>query len=117
MHFTVNELLKRNLLGIFGERDATARMTELKAIWQPDGVFVDPDGRHVGIDAIDGRVAQLQARFPGFDFVERGAVQAMHGVGRVAWAYGPKENPATVTGVDVAVTRDGKIQELYVFLD
>ncbi|MEQ5841925.1 nuclear transport factor 2 family protein [Paraburkholderia acidicola] len=117
MHFTVNELLKRNLLGIFGERDAAARMAELKAIWQPDGVFVDPDGRHVGINAIDQRVAQLQTRFPGFDFVERGDVQAMHGVGRVAWGYGPEDNPSAVTGVDVAVSRNGKIQELYVFLD
>ncbi|SOE95459.1 SnoaL-like domain-containing protein [Burkholderia sp. D7] len=117
MHFSVNELLKRNLLAIFGERDSAARRKELETIWLPEGTFVDSNGRYVGIDAINRKVAELQARFPDFDFVERGPVEAMHGIGRLAWGYGPEDNRTAVTGVDIAVTRDGRLLELYAFLD
>lgn len=117
MFFSVSELLQRNLLAIFGERDSTVRMTELKTIWLPDGIFIDPDGRYVGFDAINRRVDELQERFPAFGFIELGPVVAMHGVGRLAWGYGPEDNRSAVTGVDIAVTRDGRILELYAFID
>ncbi|AMO93114.1 hypothetical protein CFter6_0383 [Collimonas fungivorans] len=117
MSFSVNELLRRNLLAIFGERNAAARMTELETIWLPEGTFVDPDGRYVGLNAINRRIEELQAKFPAFDFVERGPVEAMHGVGRLAWGYGPEDNRNAVTGVDIAVTRDGRLLELYAFID
>jgi hypothetical protein len=117
MHFSVNELLTRNLLAVFGERDAAARRKELAAIWLQDGIFVDPDGRYVGLDAINRRVDALQTQFPGFDFSERGSAQVMQGIGRLAWGYGPEGNRTAVTGVDIAVTRDGKLQALYVFID
>jgi hypothetical protein len=42
MYFLVNGLLTRNLLAIFGERDAAARMMELETIWLPEGIFIDP---------------------------------------------------------------------------
>jgi hypothetical protein len=113
----VNELLKRNLLAVFGERDAAARMKELETIWLPDGVFVDPDGRHAGLEAIDRKVAELQARFPDFNFIELGPADAMHGIGRLAWGFGPEDNPTAVTGVDVAVEWDGRLLELYAFID
>lgn len=117
MQLSVNELLKRNLLAIFGERDSVARMKELETIWLPEGVFVDPGGRNVGLDAINSKVAELQARFPDYDFIERGPVEVMHGIGRLAWGYGPKDNGEAVTGVDIAVTRDGRLLALYAFID
>jgi hypothetical protein len=117
MCFSVNELLKRNLLSVFGERDSATRLIELKTIWLPEGVFVDPDGRYAGFDEINRRVDELQARFPDFEFVERGPVQAMHGIGRLAWGYGPEADRTTVTGVDIAVTRQGRLLELFAFID
>src|SRR5471032_3231517 len=117
MPFSVNELLKRNLLAIFGERDPAARMMELKTIWLPEGIFVGPDGRYAGLDAINCKVAELQTKFPGFNFIERGPVQAMHGIGRLAWGFGPKDNRTAVTGVDIAVTREGRLLERYAFID
>ncbi|WP_396333693.1 hypothetical protein [Burkholderia anthina] len=113
----MNELLKRNLLSVFGERDAAARLIELKTIWLPEGIFTDPDGRYAGFDEINRRVDALQARFPDFEFVERGPVQAMHGVGRLAWGYGPEADRTIVTGVDIAVTRQGRLLELFAFID
>ena len=117
MCFSVSELLKRNLLAVFGERDSAARLIELKSIWLPEGIFVDPDGRYTGLDAINRRVDELQVRFPDFEFIERGPVQAMHGIGRLAWGYGPKTDRTAVTGVDIAVTRQGRLLELFAFID
>jgi hypothetical protein len=115
--YSVDELLRRNLLAIFGERDSVARMKELEAIWLPDGIVIDPDGQYVGLDAINHRVEELQAQFAGFEFSERGQVNAMHGIGRLAWGFGPADNLGAVTGVDIAVTRGGKLSALYAFID
>ncbi len=117
MQFSVAELLERNLLAVFGERDSTRRQAALETLWSPQGVFIDPDGQYVGIDAIGRRVDELQARFPGFVFVARGSANAMHEVGRLAWGFGPKVDNAAVTGIDVAVTRNGKLLALYAFID
>ncbi|NPT53839.1 hypothetical protein [Paraburkholderia elongata] len=59
MHFSVNELLKRNRLAIFGERDSAARMKELETIWLPEGCFVDPDGRPQGC-RVAGKISRLR---------------------------------------------------------
>ena len=56
MSFSVNELLQRNLLAIFGERNSAVRMKELETIWLPEGVFIDPDGRYIGLDSINRRI-------------------------------------------------------------
>ena len=73
MQFSAAELLERNLLAVFGERDTTSRQAALVTLWSPQGVFVDPDGRYVGLEAIDRRIDELQAGFPGFVFVARGS--------------------------------------------
>jgi hypothetical protein len=54
-----------------------------------DGIFIDPDGRHTGHVEIDNAVEQLLQRFPDFVFTELGQVDAFHGVGRLAWGFGP----------------------------
>jgi hypothetical protein len=92
-------------------------MKELEAIWLPDGIFIDPDGQYVGLDAINHRVKELHAQFAGFEFSERGQINAMHGVGRLAWGFGPANNPGAITGVDIAVTRGGRLSALYAFID
>jgi hypothetical protein len=117
MHSSVDELLERNLLRVFSERDATKRREALQALWLPEGVFMDPDGRYVGLDAINRRVAELQAMFLDFVFVARGPANVMHEVGRLAWGFGPEGGSAAVTGVDVAVTCDGRLLSLYAFID
>lgn len=109
-------LLQRNLYGVFGERDPVKRRQEMAAIWLADGVFIDPEGRFQGLAAIEQRVAQLQAQFAGFVFVQLGVAQAMHGVGKLAWGFGP-ECQHVVSGIDIAVTREGKLLELYAFVD
>lgn len=117
MQLSVAELLERNLLAVFGERDATKRQAALETLWSPQGVFIDPDGRFVGLDAINRRVEELQAMFPNFVFTTRGPVSVMHEVGCLAWGFGLDGVSPAVTGVDVAVTGDGKLLALYAFVN
>ena len=114
---TIESLLTRNLLEVFGERDAVKRRSAIAALWEEDGVFADPYGRYVGHDALNDAVSQLHARFPGFVFTPSGAPQAFYDVGRLAWGHGPVGQHPQVTGVDVVTVRDGRIVALYAFID
>ncbi len=53
------------------------------------------------------------------DFVFHATQPAMenHNVGRLSWSVGPANGPDVVTGTDIALFKDGRIQVLYVFLD
>ncbi len=62
---TIENLLTRNLLEVFGERAAVKRRFAIAALWAEGGVFVDPYGRYVGYAALNDAVSQLHAKFPG----------------------------------------------------
>ncbi len=113
----VADLLTRNLHSVFGETDPAKRRAAIAEIWTEDGLFVDPHGRGVGREALDGAVEQLHAQFPGFVFAAVGEPQAFFEVGRLAWAHGPAGAPPKVTGVDVVTVRGGRIAALYTFID
>lgn len=113
----VAELLLRNLLDVFDERDGDRRRAALAELWAPDAVFVDPEGRFVGHDAVDRIVAKLHGGTPGWRFTATGSPLAHPGGGELGWAYGPPEDPTRVTGTDVAVVRDSRIVALYTVLN
>ena len=117
MTSTIENLLTRNLLEIFGERDAAKRRSAIAALWAENGVFVDPFGRYVGQAALNDAVSQLHEKFPGFIFAPIGAPQTFYDVGRLAWGHGPVGEPPKVTGFDVVTVRDGRIAALYAFID
>ena len=114
---SVESLLRQNLHSIFGERDAQKRRSVIAAIWKEDGVFVDPDGPHRGRAAIDKAVEQLLQRFPDFVFTELGPCETFHDIGRLAWGFGPPNQAPVVTGLDVVLTEEGRLNALYTFLD
>jgi hypothetical protein len=113
----IETLLTRNLLEVFGERDAVKRRSAIAALWAEDGVFVDPYGRYVGNAALNDAVSQLHEKFPGFVFAPIGAPQAFYDVGRLAWGHGAVGEPPKVTGLDVVAVRDNRIVVLYAFID
>ena len=113
---SVDDLLRRNL-NAFSERDAEKRSTAISAIWESDGVFVDPDGLHVGHKAIDNAIEHLLLKFPEFVFSELSGPDSHNGIGRLAWGFGPAGKNPAVTGLDVIVSKAGKIEALYTFLD
>jgi hypothetical protein len=113
---TVGDLVRKNLEA-FGERDAEKRRTAISTIWKSDGVFVDRHGLHIGPEAIDNAVQHLLLKFADFVFSELGVPDSHNGIGRLAWGFGPAGEKSAVTGLDVVVSKGGKIEALYTFLD
>jgi hypothetical protein len=114
---TIETLLKRNLLEVFAEQDPTKRRATIAELFVEDVVFSDPHQRQVGREALDGAVAALHERLPGYLFKEIGAAQTLTDSGRQAWSFGPAEDPQRITGLDVIVVRGDRIAALYTFLD
>jgi hypothetical protein len=112
-----SQLLRRNLLEVFGERDATKRAAVIAEIYVDEPVCVDPHGATVGRAGLVATVEGLQARFPDFVFTQLGRPDAHHDIGRLAWGYGPPGAAWAVTGLDVVLVEDGRIARLYTFLD
>lgn len=114
----VKDLMKQNLLGIFGERNVEKRRSVIAKIWEKEGIFIDPDGRWVGQAAVNDAAEQLQRRFPNFAFSVLKDGDAYNGAGRLFWSFGPPDEPQKVTGVDVCFTSDHRrIATLCAFVD
>lgn len=112
-----SELLLRNLMDVFDERDGDRRRATIAELWTPDALFVDPEGRFTGHAAIEETVATLRDRTPGWRFNATGTARLHPGGGELTWSYGPPEDPQRVTGTDVVVVRDGRIAALYTVLN
>jgi hypothetical protein len=108
-------LLHRNLLGVFDERDESLRLPRLTALYSPDARFADHDGVAIGHDAINEKIRELHARTPGFSFTP-GQFHEVQDLATIEWSYGPAGADPVVNGTDVAIVRDGRIVALYVYL-
>jgi hypothetical protein len=114
---TVEFLIRQNLITVFSERDAEKRRAIIASLWAADGVFIDPDGVHVGREAIDQTAEQLLRKYRDFVFTELGPVDGYHGIGRLAWGFGPPGAVPAMTGIDVLVSANEQISNLYTFVD
>jgi hypothetical protein len=92
MEQSVEKIIERNLLEVFNAREADSRRAALDELWDKDGVFVDPDGVHEGVEKINAIVQLLFTQFEDYVFSVRGPGQSMHGVGRLPWSYGPADH-------------------------
>ncbi len=72
---TVQDLMVRNIFGVFGERDAAARAAAIAEVYAPDAVL------HLGADvirgteALDAHVQTLLESTPGFVFQTLGEAE------------------------------------------
>jgi hypothetical protein len=113
----IYELLHRNMQEVFGEGEAARRRTAIEELYTDDCVLYVPPGVFVGHDTLDKFAGDLRATHPHFVYTPRGASQALHNAGRLAWGSGPRGEKAEHTGLDVIIVRDDKIAALYVFVD
>jgi hypothetical protein len=114
---SIEILMVRNLHEVFGEPDSTRRSAAIEALFEPDCIFSDPRGRHLGHRALEAAVVSLRAEFPDYAFSQIGSVDALQDSGRLAWAFGPAHEPRRITGLDVAVVNAGRISALYTFIN
>ena len=117
MNNTLNQLMEKNLLEVFGERDSARRKIAIEAIYTEDCTFFETNEAIVGRDALNAKVESLLKGAPGFVFRAAGPAEVNHDVGRLQWHFGPLGVPPVVTGMDVAFFEKGRIRSLYTFLD
>ncbi len=117
MSHTSRSLATRILFEVFDQRDAAKRQAAIAELFTEDCVFIDHHGTNRGHAALDRAAALVQGNLPGFAFSEVGESQSVGNVARLAWSFGPKDQPRKITGLDVIVERDGKVAALYTFLD
>ena len=112
------QLLRANLVRVFGERDRARRRAAIAELYGPDAALYEPHAVATGHDAIDAAVGELLTQVPpAFVFAADGPVVGHHGIARLRWTAGPVNGPVAVTGTDIAHITAGRIQSLYVLLD
>ena len=117
MSTTLGQLMERNVLEVFGERDSERRKSVISELYTENCTFFEADDQIVGRDALNAKVEQLLKEAPGFVFRLNGRAEVNHDLGRARWLFGPKGAAPVVTGMDVAVFKHGRICSLYAFLD
>ena len=117
MSNTLNQLMERNLLEVFGERDSARRKIAIGAIYTENCTFFETNEEIVGPDALNAKVESLLKGAPGFVFRAAGPAEVNHDVGRLRWHFGPSGAPPAVTGMDIALFQKGRIRWLYTFLE
>lgn len=117
MNTTLGQLMERNVLEVFGERDSGRRKSVINELYTENCTFFEADDQIVGRDALNAKVEQILKEAPGFAFRLAGPAEVNHDVGRARWDFGPNGAVPVVTGMDVAVFKQGRICSLYAFLD
>jgi SnoaL-like protein len=113
---TTEELMRANLLEVFGERDPDRRRAAIARICAPDVEFADPEETVVGHAALDAKAQGILDQAPGFVFAPDGPVRVVQDLGYLAWGFGPQGGPPVVRGADIALVRDGLITSLHTLL-
>jgi hypothetical protein len=114
---TLGQLMERNVLEVFGERDPGRRKSVINELHTENCTFFEADDQIVGRDALNAKVEQILKEAPGFAFRLAGPASVNHDVGRARWHFGPNGAVPVVTGMDVAVFKEERICSLYAFLD
>jgi SnoaL-like domain len=110
---SISELMRANLFDVFNERDADRRAAAIAATYSADAVFHDPEGTANGHAEIDAAAAKVLDGAPEFVFTAAGPPLESNDLGYLAWHFGPEDGEPVVSGMDIALTKDGLIATLY----
>ncbi|TDW49138.1 catechol 2,3-dioxygenase-like lactoylglutathione lyase family enzyme [Flavobacterium sp. 270] len=111
-----NTALIESHLKIWNEKDAAKRNVLLNQFYVSDIEMVDRHFIAIGNDEISKFIVDLHTKNPEFTFTAK-SVETNHNVVRLYWQFGSKAKPAVVSGMDLFVIENSKIQKLYVFVD
>ena len=101
---------------IWNDPNPTSRATKFAAVYAPDIFVADHGGKAEGYQNVNSLIERVQTQHTGFLFSPE-PISWNHGLGRVRWGYGPKNNADLVRGEDIFIVRDGKLAGMHVFLD
>lgn len=116
----VNETLADTLvdryIAAWNATDAAQRRALVAQTWTESATYVDPLMQGTGHDGIEGLIAGVQAKFPGFRFARDGGVDVVQDTLRFRWTLGP-DGQALVKGTDFVRIADGRMQAVTGFID
>ena len=112
----IRELLLENLFSVFGERDLARRLEVIARNYTEDVSWTDPDGTTHGQQALNEQAQTLLDGIPDFVFSAAGPVHVSGDLGLLAFNLGVPEQSPAVSGIDVALVRDGRIAVLHTLL-
>src|SRR5580765_7374404 len=112
----IHELLLDNLFAVFNVRDPKRRLEAIARNYTEDVTWTDPDGTTQGHEAMNEQAQKLLDRMPGFVFSAAGPVHVSRDLGLLTFNLGMPEQTPAVSGVDVALLRDGRIAVLHTLL-
>ncbi|MGR5945305.1 nuclear transport factor 2 family protein [Enterobacter sp. C4G1] len=110
----LQQLIERHF-AIWNNTDAAEREKEFAAVYSSDFFVADYDGLNEGADRVNAAISKVQSQHPGFIFTPA-PVEWNHGIARVTWGYGPKDNPYLVRGEDVFTISEGRLSSARVFI-
>src|SRR5438874_2250509 len=88
MNDTLDGLMEKNLIEVFGQRDFARREAAIAEIYTADCTFFEADERIVGRDALNAKIERILQEAPGFVFRAAGPAQLNHDLGRLQWRFG-----------------------------
>ena len=105
-----------NHLKIWNERDEAKRKVLLNQVYAADIEMVDHHFIAEGFEDISKFIVELQTKNPDFRFSAK-SIEINHNIVRLYWQFGSKAKPSVVSGMDLFVIENNKVQKLYVFVD
>ena len=112
------QTLVQRYIETWNETNPDRRRALIAEIFTDDAGYTDPLAAVRGHEAIDQLVAAAQSQFAGLQFSLGSAVDAHHEQARFAWHLGaPGAAAPLAIGFDVAIMGNGRLREVYGFLD
>lgn len=116
---TSSILLQDSLLLIWNNRNSAERLALMEKIYATDIMFFEGDTSEpfIGFEAIDDLIQKLQQDWSSdFEFTLTEVPKSNHNVQYINWQLGIPGQQPVAKGADVALTEQGKIKSLYLFL-
>ena len=105
-------------IDVWNATDPARRRELIGKVFTEDAGYSDPLAAVRGHDAIDQLVTAAQAQFAGLQFSLGGPIDAHHDQARFTWHLSaPGIEEPVVIGFDVAILNDGRVRDVYGFLD
>ena len=104
-------------IAVWNETDAGRRRALIAGAFTEGAAYLDPLMATDGHSGIDGMVAAVQQRFPGYRFRRKGEVDSHNDRVRFSWELMPPAGPVFAGGTDFAIVADGRLHSVTGFLD
>jgi hypothetical protein len=101
---------------VWNDTDPQHWAVKFPELYTEDFYVADYAGIAKGYKEVAGMIQRVQGGHAGYLFTPE-PITWNHGVGRVTWGYGPRDNPNLIRGEDIFTIKDGKLASARVFID